>query len=164
VSAHWEVIDADDWALAGEEPEGMRQHPWLRHPDRERTWLFKETQIFDNRPLHEDLTEKLASEIARTAGIPAARVELAERHGQRGCLVEDVRWSGGGLQPGAVLLSGIVDHYDIDDRGHKGHSVSNIRQGLISFGQPPQATRRVWSGRPLRLLRSRQQPGLQSVR
>lgn len=140
MSAQWGVTDASEWELAGEEPEGLRQHRWLRHPDQERTWLFKQREVFENRPFHEDLTEKLASEIARAIGVPVARVELAQRHGKRGCLVEDVRWSGGGLQPGAVLLSAVVERYDVDDKGHRGHSVANIHRGLVPFGPPPVAS------------------------
>ncbi len=133
----WTIVDASPWELAGEETQGRRRHPWLRHADQERTWLFKETVDEPGRPFHEDLTEKIASELARHVGIPAAKVELAQRDGTRGCLVEDVRWSKGSDQPGQVLLGGVVEDYDADHKQHRGHSVANIRIALEGFAGPP---------------------------
>jgi hypothetical protein len=137
VPTDWSVIDASTWDLAGEETIGIRAHIWLRHASRNRTWLFKETVVEPDRPFHEDLTEKLASEVASLVGIPAARVQLARRAGHRGCLVEDVRWSRGSHQPGQVLLGGAVEGYDQNDRTHQGHSVANIRLALDGFAAPP---------------------------
>lgn len=133
----WSIIDASAWELAGEEPQGQRRHPWLRHESRERTWLFKETVVEANRFLHEDLTEKIASELAAHFGIPAATVDLAQRHGARGCLVEDLRWSMGSDQPGQVLLARVPDGYDEHDKHHHGHSVDNIKLALDGFAAPP---------------------------
>lgn len=137
MSTDWSVIDASSWELAGEETLGIRAHRWLRHADRQRTWLFKATVEEPDRPLYEDLTEKLASEFALLVGIPAARVQLARRADRRGCLVEDLRWSGGGHQPGQVILGGVVDNYDTDDTSHSGHSVANIRLALEGYAAPP---------------------------
>jgi hypothetical protein len=133
----WPVIDASRWDLAGEEPQGQRQHPWLRSEGVARTWLFKERVVEPGRPLHEDITEKIASELAGQLGIPAARVDLAQRHGARGCLVEDLRWSKGDDQPGQVLLAGVVNGYDPTDTERRGHNVINIHGALEGFGAPP---------------------------
>jgi hypothetical protein len=130
-------MDASSWTLAGEEPQGLRPHPWLRHENRERTWLFKRSDRGPDRPLGEDLTEKLASELAGIFGIPAARVDLAVRNGIRGCLVEDLRWSKGSHEPGQTLLSEVVDGYDPQDPERRGHNVANIRAALARFSAPP---------------------------
>ena len=133
----WNVVDASLWTLAGEEPQGLRPHPWLSHASRERTWLFKHPAVEPNRPLGEDVTEKLASELARVFGIPAARVELAVRDGIRGCLVEDLRWSKWSHEPGQVLLAEVVQGYDPEDPEHRGHNLANIRRALARFTAPP---------------------------
>lgn len=61
VTDQWNVVDASSWTLAGEEPQGLRPHVWLRHESRERTWLFKHSGEEPDRPLGEDFTEKLAT-------------------------------------------------------------------------------------------------------
>jgi hypothetical protein len=137
VTDQWNVIDASSWTLAGEEPQGLRPHVWLRHESRERTWLFKHAGEEPDRPLGEDFTEKLASELARVFGIPAARVDLAVRGGIQGCLVEDLRWSKGALESGQTLLAEVVEGYDPDDREHRGYNIANIRRALERFTAPP---------------------------
>ncbi len=84
-------VDVSDWEIAGEEPQGLEKHPWLRHESHERPWLFKEADLHPGRPLTDDLVEKVASEIAREVGVPAARVDLVTRDGVRGCSVETLR-------------------------------------------------------------------------
>ncbi len=133
----WRIEDAARWEIAGEEPQGRHRHLWLRHHDKERTWLFKRTDVQADRPLHEDIAEKLASELAVRLGIPAARVDLAKLGEDRGCLVEDLRWSGGEDQPGQVLLGGLIADYNPSDRERRGHNVDNIRRALRDFGVPP---------------------------
>lgn len=64
-------------------------------------------------------------------------MQLAHRSDQRGCLVEDLRWSRGSHQPGQVLLGGVVEGYDPIDRRHRGRSVANIRLALDGFAAPP---------------------------
>jgi hypothetical protein len=133
----WNVVDASSWTLAGEEPQGLQPHVWLRHKSRERTWLFKHTGEEPARPLGEDFTEKLASELARVFGIPAACVDLAVRDGIQGCLVEDLRWSKGARESGQTLLAEVVEGYDPDDREHRGYNIANIRRALGRFTAPP---------------------------
>ncbi|ODR16073.1 hypothetical protein BHQ23_31185 [Mycobacterium gordonae] len=72
----WSVVAADDWAVAGLESQGQHPHDWLKHPSRERTWLFKPARPERDRSLGEDTVEKLGSEMARLVGVPAATVEL----------------------------------------------------------------------------------------
>lgn len=134
----WPVLEASGWRLAGEEPAGLQVHTWLAHPDYERTWLFKQRQPAEPGPFHEDLTEKAAAELGRRLGVPCATVELAQRHEQRGCLVEDLRLSNWQDQPGQVLLqpyAGVAEHLV-----NPGHSLENIRRALAGMEAPPQAT------------------------
>lgn len=133
----WTVVDASSWTLAGEEPQGLRPHVWLSHESRERTWLFKHPDVEPDHPLGEDLTEKLASELAGVFGIPAARVDLAVRDDLRGCLVEDLRWSKGSHESGQTLLPEVVEGYDPGDSEHVGYNVANIRRALGRFAAPP---------------------------
>jgi hypothetical protein len=137
VSEPWPIVDVSAWRIAGEETQGLQPHQWLSHKSRKRTWLFKPLRPERNRPLGEHVTERLASELAHVMGIPSARVDLAYRDGILGCIVEDVRWSKGSLQPGRVLLPEVVEDYDPEDPEHRGHNVVNIRLALERFAAPP---------------------------
>lgn len=133
----WARIDASDWELAGEEPQGLRKHPWLRHESRDRPWLFKVAEVQPSRSLTDDLVEKLASEIASSLTVPAAAVELVTRAETRGCLIETLRPSGWVLQAGQVLLGSVVGDYNPEDRGRSGYNIPNVRSALEGFGPPP---------------------------
>ena len=137
VPVHWPTLDASSWTLAGVEQQGLHEHEWYRHESESRTWLFKPARPERHRAIGEDTAEKLAGELALLVGIPAARVELAERDGIGGALVEDARPPGWVLQHGRVLMSEAVEDYDPDDREHRGHSPATIRSALQRFGAPP---------------------------
>lgn len=139
VSKPWPIVDVSAWRIAGEETQGRQPHLWLSHESRERTWLFKPLRPERNRPLGEHVAERLACELARAVGIPSARVELAHRDGVLGCIVEDVRWSQGSLQPGRVLLTEVVGDYDPEDPERRGYNVVNIQLALRGFSAPPGA-------------------------
>jgi hypothetical protein len=134
------VVSVDDWSIAGLETQGQHPHDWLRHPSRERTWLFKPARPERDRSLSEDVVEKLGSELAQLVGVPAAPVELAIRNGARGALVEDVRLPNWELQAGQVLMPEVVPDYDPDDPGQGGHNVHTIRQARTRFAAPPEST------------------------
>lgn len=135
--AFWPVIVADDWSIAGLENQGQHPHDWLKHPARERTWLFKPARVERNRSLGEDVVEKLGSEFARLIGIPAAPVELANRNGVRGALIEDVRLPDWELQAGQALMPEVMPNYDPSDPEQRGHNVEAIREALKRFTAPP---------------------------
>lgn len=137
VSQPWPIVDVSAWRIAGEEPQGLHAHQWLSHDSRGRTWLFKPLRPGRSGPLGEHVAERLASELARFMGIPSARVDLADRDGILGCIVEDLRWSKGSLQPGRVLLPEVVRDYDPEDPDRRGHNVVNIRVALERFASPP---------------------------
>lgn len=133
----WTRLDASAWTLAGVEQQGLHEHEWYRQVSEPRTWLFKPARPERHRAIGEDIAEKVASELARLVGVPAARVELAERGAVRGVLVEDARPSGWELQHGRVLMGEVIDDYDPDDREHHGHSPFAIQAALARFGPPP---------------------------
>lgn len=133
----WPVVAVDDWSVAGLETQGQHPHDWLKHPSQRRTWLFKPARSERDRSLGEDVVEKLASELARLVGIPAAPVQLGVRGGVRGALVEDVRLPNWELQAGQALMPEVVPNYDPDDSGLRGHNVGTIQQALTRFAIPP---------------------------
>lgn len=137
VTDHWPIVDVSAWTIAGEETQGRQPHRWLSHRSRARTWLFKPVRPGRVRPLGEHIAEKVASELARLLGLPSARVELARRNHQVGCIVEDVRWSKGSMQPGRVLLPEVVEDYDAENPERRGHNVVNIKLALDRFDSPP---------------------------
>ncbi len=133
----WFTVDASAWTLAGVEQQGLHAHEWYRYESEPRTWLFKPARPERHRAIGEDIVEKVASELARLLGVPAARVELAEKGAVRGVLVEDARPPGWELQHGRVLMSEAVEAYDPDDHEHRGHSPLAIQSALGRFGAPP---------------------------
>jgi len=133
----WFTVDASAWTLAGVEQQGLHAHEWYRYESERRTWLFKPARPERHRAIGEDIVEKVASELARLLGVPAARVELAEKGAVRGVLVEDARPPGWELQHGRVLMSEAVEVYDPDDHEHRGHSPLAIQSALGRFGAPP---------------------------
>ncbi|WKG04201.1 hypothetical protein [Mycolicibacterium sp. HK-90] len=138
--AFWSVEPVDDWATAGIENQGQHSHDWLRHQSRERTWLFKPARPSRDRSVREDIAEKLGCEFARLLGVPAARVELADRDHAPGALVEDARLPDWELQLGQVLMPEVVADYEPNDAEHIGYNVENIRRALERFTAPPEAT------------------------
>jgi hypothetical protein len=83
------------------------------------------------------VAEKLASELARLVGIPAALVELAARDGVRGALIEDARLPNWEVQAGQALIPEVVPDYDPDDPEQRGHNIHTIQRALARFAVPP---------------------------
>lgn len=138
--AHWSVVPVDDWSVAGLENQGQHAHDWLRHSSGEgRTWLFKPARSARDRSMREDVVEKLGCELARLLGVPAARVELANREGTAGALVEDARLPDWQLQLGQVLMQEVVSDYEPKDPQHTGYNVQNVRRALERFAVPPES-------------------------
>ncbi len=133
------VIDVSSWELLGLEADGLREHPWLLDPETDSTWLWKPAVLHAERQQGEDWSEKIASELGSTLGLPCARVKLARRGPRAGCVSLDLRPPGWELQPGAVLLAGLVDGYQSRIKGRPGHSLPNIRRALDGYSVPPNA-------------------------
>jgi hypothetical protein len=137
VTVPWPFVNIDEWTVAGVEKQGRHAHDWLRHSSRKRTWLFKPARSERQRAAGEDVAEKLACEIARLLGVPAAPVQLATRSGVRGALVEDVRPPNWELQAGRTLMPEAVPDYDPDDPEHRGYNIESIHAALQRFAPPP---------------------------
>ncbi len=71
--------------------------------------------------------------------VPCAVVDLARRHEVQGCIVEDVRWSGGELFAGRVLLPNQGPDQDSTEVGRRGHNLDNIQRALEGLASPPGA-------------------------
>jgi hypothetical protein len=84
------VVDVYDWPVVALEPGGTDEKVWLGVPGVNTRALFKPNRARVGSERGEDWPEKLASELATTLGIPAARIDLAERNGRRGCLSYDI--------------------------------------------------------------------------
>jgi hypothetical protein len=142
--AAFQVVDVTDWPVDEFESAGQDEKLWLREPATGSTWLYKPVtrhEDWQSRRLDpeqgEDWAEKIASELARLIGLPAAFVELAERHGVRGCISLNLRPRGWELQPGTVLLSEIVPNYDpTPGGGHVGHTLQNVQRVLEGYTAP----------------------------
>lgn len=133
----WSTRDLAAWTKAGVEQQGMHEHQWYRHAEESRTWLFKPARQERRRGIGEDVVEKIASELARSFGIPAARVAFAANGPTRGVLIEDVRPTGWVLQHGKVLMSGANEAYDPENQENRGHSAVAIKAALRDYSTPP---------------------------
>ncbi|GIH69754.1 HipA domain-containing protein [Sphaerimonospora thailandensis] len=130
------VVDATDWLVELFEAGGSEEKVWLTEPKTGRRALFKPNLRHDNAEQADHWPEKLASELAGQIGTPAARIDLAVRNGQRGCLSYDVTPSDWELQPGWVLLTHLLGRHDPMDKKHQGHTLTNIRIVLHDYDQP----------------------------
>ncbi|WP_151524144.1 HipA family kinase [Serinicoccus kebangsaanensis] len=93
-----ERIDVSDWHTIRLEDEGREQNKaWIAAGpglSREHWWLWKPQQMTGKQPKtvprHNDVSEMLASHLARHIGLPAARCELAIRQGQAGAISQSM--------------------------------------------------------------------------
>lgn len=119
------------------ELDGQNEHPWLRDPETGSAWLYKPVVVHGEHRQGEDWVEKVASEIAHLMTLPAATVDLAQRHGRAGCVSLDLKRRGWEMHAGAVLLSGSVRDYESQTRNREGHNIANIRKVLTGLAAPP---------------------------
>ncbi len=131
------VLDVTDWPVRAEEPTGDDEKEWLESPDGH-LWLFKPRVTHDGWNQGEDWAEKISGEVASTLSVPAAKIELAVRHGDLGSLSRNLRPSGWELQPGGVALFGLLGEYETRAYQRKGHSIANIRRVLEGCEPPPE--------------------------
>jgi len=113
---------------------GSKAKMWLRSPNDE-LWLFKSVRGDAERA--EDWPEKAASELAAAFVIPAARVELAVRDGERGVISLSVT-RGLDLVHGNELLFAQDPQYEKDQpRPAEGYSLAAVRAALADCAPPP---------------------------
>lgn len=135
MSELYPIVDVSDWSLEDSESVGGEEKEWIRAPDGG-LWLFKPRTERDGRVQGEDWAEKISTEVARALGIPAARVDLAERGGRSGTVSLSLRRDGWELQHGSVLLAGIVPGHEPKSKDRRGHTVENIERVLRGYGPP----------------------------
>ena len=120
----------DDWVL-DEEWMGTKTKFWVSRPDDSHPWLFKYSRKSGPVFAGEHWSEKLASEIAKMLGVPAADVELANYNDIPGCIsrrFEELSLDGVALVHGNEILAGSVEGYDqTQGYGLKAHTLDNIR-------------------------------------
>ena len=128
------IFQFDAVDLERDETMGNKVKYWFRHGDER--WLYKEGR----ENTGEDWSEKLGSEIASLLDIPAARVELAEYAGKRGCAsLSFVNPKEGALLiHGNEVLAGQVLGYDKDKVFHQSdHTLDNIRAAISKMFPDP---------------------------
>jgi hypothetical protein len=119
LEASFPVVDTTSWAWEMVEPMGKPGKRWLRAPDR-RSWLWKpvtvQREASTSFPKGEDWAEKIAAELARALGIPAADADLAVRGDEQGVIISNVVPRGEELVHGNQILAAAVAGYPLDLR------------------------------------------------
>jgi hypothetical protein len=139
-------LDVSQWERDKDEPAGDEAKFWLLEPgaDPEVKWLFKTvTRSESGHVCGEDWAEKAAAEVAGLIAVPCARIELAVRDGESGCISRSLLPRPPertlDLQHGMLyLLDQGVDGYEpgkVD--GRPGHSLENICAVLARSEPPP---------------------------
>jgi hypothetical protein len=127
------ILTVDPDTVEDEEQLGSKPKFWFRHEGRR--WLFKEV-----RPnTGEHWAEKVASELAVLLQVPAAKVELAQCLGRRGCAVQSfiTERRREVLVHGNELLAGAVTGYDMSKRFRQSdHTLANIIRAVESVFDP----------------------------
>jgi hypothetical protein len=129
------------WAFADYEPGGDDEKLWLEEPGSGVRWLFKPVVKTAERRQGEDSAEKVVAAVATLLHVPAAHIELATRRQEGetrdGCISRSVRPSGWQSHTGAVLLTEVVEDFDVKDPDRRGHTLANIARVLEGYGAPP---------------------------
>lgn len=133
-------FDISDWVALDWEQRGGGRNLWVVDQS-ERRWLFKPVASHTSRGelvlTGEDWSEKLAAEIARVLGVPAAHIELASRHDAPGIISADVT-EGGHLVLGNEVLQGRNPEYPRSKGGEvPGYNYEAIADALTARGVLP---------------------------
>jgi hypothetical protein len=136
----YEVVDITDWAADSDEELGARDKLWVSSEPREDSpddapdALWKEGRPGEKvTEARADLwAEKIAAEIAALMGVPAAKVDLAQRGGVSGVLSWRIA---GTLTHGNQLLSVIHPDYQAQAKGRvAGYDLASIQRALEPYG------------------------------
>jgi hypothetical protein len=115
------IIDISNNTVVSDEQLGSKSKFWIAR-DAER-WLFKEAR----ENTGEDWAEKVASEVAQLIDVSAARTELAEYAGRRGCLSLSFVGDDESLVHGNEILAGQIVGYERQKRLRQSdHTFDNI--------------------------------------
>ena len=129
------IVDLAEWRSDEEEPLGARDKEWMAAPGGtwEGTWLVKSPRTTGLPELGADLwAEFIAFGIAQEAGVPAAEVRLAIRHGHRGVISRRIE---GDLAHGNELLAARNPNYPVAEKGPVlGYDLDAIEAVLRPYG------------------------------
>jgi hypothetical protein len=158
------VQDVTDWPVMHDEPGGADKKAWIAPPGseaqegRSHWWLFKPVK-YGKQPgqggvepvpyrRSEDRAEKIACELARLIGLPAADVDLARRGRLEGVISRNVAPPGWALHHGDTMLSEFEGYVscanDPKMRDRPGHNLANIRDLLDGLSGPPGGECQNW--------------------
>lgn len=140
-------LDVTSWEVVRVEPKGATAKVWVREPGGSSTrfetdWLFKPVteQANGNRQIG-DWTERVASVLSRSLGVPSAESRLAIRLGVEGVIVRNVRLAGYDMVTGRLAMYHEIGVETRDSARDKtasiGHSVANVLGLLTNYGPPP---------------------------
>lgn len=156
--------DVSEWAVLADNAGGADDKDWLTPREqamsssREQWWLFKHVkhgtltvkgggQTRYRRT--DDKVERIACELARLLGLPAATVELAKRGDVEGCLSKNVIPAGWSMYSGDSLLADVDGYVPCGNnrkmRDRPGHNLSNIAALLDGCGGPPGSACEHWT-------------------
>lgn len=158
------VVDVGLWRVMAVEFAGADEKEWLteashaREVSRSNWWLYKAVKhgvlkapggdVVGAYRRTDDRVEKVACELAKLIGLPAADVELAVRDSTEGLISHNVAPDGAELQPADVVLSEFAGYVSCaDDRKMKerpGHNMTNIRTLLEPMLGPPEGATATW--------------------
>lgn len=150
---HFAEIDVSAWAYGSDEPLGTKPKRWLIDPSGQ-LWLFK--RATDNSTADgtyqkgDDWAERIAAEVARQLGIPAADVELAvidhDDLSGPGIISRMVIAEGESLVHGNELLAevGVQADHPKDRRGYTLGAVRNVLDRVHSPTGGPEMSAWEW--------------------
>ena len=134
-------VDVSDWLPAGTESVGTKPKRWLRDPESDIRWLMKDATHNTRADgtssrKGDDWAERIATGVADRLGLPAARTEMAVRHGpgeiRLGVLSKEVLHTGEALVLGNELLERPAGRHD-----REGYTLNAVRQALGDVAAPP---------------------------
>ena len=131
------IINYDNWSIyeGAAEGSGRSEKLWLRNDLSNEIGLFKFNKTEETK---ENVSEKLASDIAKAIGIPCARIEIGTYQGRIGCMSYLINEINEQLIEGVSLINKLYPHYDpstlYDDDNKMYYSIEMIRNSLIEFG------------------------------
>lgn len=144
------TVDVSSWMVEDEEWLGEQPKLWLSEPNwgpAPQRWLFKPARrgwlpqrgtgnllVFHWQDAQ---SEVIASQLARTIGLPAAHVVPARRSEERGCISLDVCATGEAMHSGDTYLSGLALPGYVPNRerprnrtGHHLDAIGRVLEGL----------------------------------